>query len=62
MTDFSDPQQLRRVLAAGGDLGQHALSGIVPALLDRLEKVEDALGAALGEHRHQRAPEEFALS
>jgi ATP-dependent Lon protease len=27
-----------------------------------LEKVEDALGAALGEHRHQRAPEEFALS
>jgi ATP-dependent Lon protease len=27
-----------------------------------LEKVEDALEAALGEHSHQRAPEEFALS
>ena len=27
-----------------------------------LERVEDALVAALGERRHQRAPEEFALS
>jgi ATP-dependent Lon protease len=27
-----------------------------------LEKVDDALEAALAEHRHQRVPEELALS